>query len=982
MRSPRAGTGATAPAPRASSTGSGREDSAELIYHEFCLAEASDLDPDPGDYLRRFPDHVEALGRLFQIHSAFSVDELRRMAEPSGLPVVGDEIGPYRLVRKLGEGSFARVFLAEQVDLEDRPVVLKVSSKASAEPRLLARAGHAHIVPVIRHGSTEDGSLHLVCMPYLGGATLGDLLAARAKSGRVPRGGADLLADLDRVASPGPAADRAGRPARDLIAKSSYPRALAWIVARLAEALDHAHRRGVSHGDLKPSNILLTADGVPMLFDFNLAVDWRDDLGPGTDAGGTLAYMAPERLRALVGRGDDRPTRGADRHRADLYGLGLVLREALTGRPPELPGERPQGQEAMASALLSLREAMRRPPRGRWRRPIPPALAAILARCLAPAPGDRYARGIDLADDLDRWRLGRPLAFADEPRSWELATQARRYRVAMLSGVATLAIALGVGATATVAIQGTLVDQAEDHQSFLDRSDAGVFPTRWFGYWGSREQGDPAENARRQLNRYGVLGMADWTLRDDIRHLPARERGETEAWIVEQIWRLADAVKDRPDSRDDWRAAAARIDRTVTQYPLEALRSMRLALAEKIGDPTPPDAPGTAVPPPRWMDAYLKGVAAEADHARLAYRFYLDALESRPDFFWANYRASVVACRINDYPAAARHLKRCVERRPDSPALHAHLAGVLHKINQPGVNRVFAWDADEATKAGDALAECEKALALDPEFSEALATRMMIRQAMGQFDDARSDIDRFALLTKSRGESRAIMLRFRSHFHQGPSYAMPTFKNDKDPLAHTLKDLLARALAITPDDDDVRVTWATTLIGEQRTDEALAELAKVIEHEPKHLRALYLHALTGRQEGHREATDEFARLIDLPRFEELFREDPQAIRAYHYVATDLLNRGQTDEALALAKSAMVHLNRMGLIQRSSPLLGESHYLLARILASSKDAPDRLHDIVDHLGRAFAEHPKFRDNWFATDHRFDALRATIQVRLVE
>src|SRR5439155_14842985 len=116
------------------------------------------------------------------------------------------------------------------------------------------------------------------------------------RGGRRPASGRDLLADLDGVSAPEYPPARLARPARELLAGLSYPKALAWIVARLAEALDHAHRRGVGHGDLKPSNILLTADGHPMLFDFNLAVDWRSDVPVG-DSGGTLAYMAPERLR-------------------------------------------------------------------------------------------------------------------------------------------------------------------------------------------------------------------------------------------------------------------------------------------------------------------------------------------------------------------------------------------------------------------------------------------------------------------------------------------------------------------------------------------------------------------------------------------------------------------------------------------------------------------------------------------------------------
>ena len=189
---------------------------------------------------------------------------------------------------------------------------------------MLARARHSHIVEVLWHNLIEDGSLQLVCMPFLGGATLAAVLADRKRRGGRPRSGRDLLVDLDRVSAPEyPTADLA-RPSREIIARLSYPKAVAWIVARLAEALDYAYSRGVLHGDVKPSNILLTADGEPMLLDFNLAVGWRSPGGedlPG-DTGGTLAYMAPERLRAVAQPEHAVVPKAADRHRADLYALG------------------------------------------------------------------------------------------------------------------------------------------------------------------------------------------------------------------------------------------------------------------------------------------------------------------------------------------------------------------------------------------------------------------------------------------------------------------------------------------------------------------------------------------------------------------------------------------------------------------------------------------------------------------------------------
>ncbi len=174
----------------------------ELIYHEYCLAETAGLDPDPDEYLRRFPAVREPLARLLHLHETIDASQLLGWSEPADLPEVGDEIGPYRLVRELGRGGFARVFLAEQADLDDRLVVVKVSRQVTPEPRLLARARHPHIVEVLWHGLAEGGALQLICMPFLGGATLAALLAVRPRRGARPRSGRDLLAALDRVAAP------------------------------------------------------------------------------------------------------------------------------------------------------------------------------------------------------------------------------------------------------------------------------------------------------------------------------------------------------------------------------------------------------------------------------------------------------------------------------------------------------------------------------------------------------------------------------------------------------------------------------------------------------------------------------------------------------------------------------------------------------------------------------------------------------------
>ena len=556
----------------------------ELIYQAFCLAEADGLGPDPDDYLARFPGHRRSLARLFELHALATSDDFdaTASADAEALPEAGDEIGPYYLVRELGRGGFARVFLAEQSDLDGRLVVVKVTTRPSTEPRLLARSRHAHIVEVLSASTSDDGALQVVCMPFLGGATLA---AVNGATGR-RRSGSDLLDRLDRASAPEYPASDLPRPARELIARTSHARAVAWIFARLAEALDHAHKRGVSHGDIKPTNILLTADAVPMLFDFNLAVDQRDEVPSGL-SGGTLAYMAPERLRALAhGPGTGDPI---DRHRADLYALGLVLVEALAGVAPEVPS----GGGDMLGLARMLAEARAGGVTafpGWDGLPIPAGLRPILAHCLAADPSGRYADGRSLAEDLDRWRRDRPPVVAPDA-AWpaRAARLARRMRLPIAATAVTLVAATIAAIAVGAAFRSTIRDEArERYDRFVDKDDVGLFGFRSVGSWSPRG-GDPADAATRKLNQYDVLEDGDWRRRDDVAGLAGPDRADLELLMIEQVYRLARALADRPDSADDWRRALALLDREISRAPATALVALRDELRARLGV----DAPAT-----------------------------------------------------------------------------------------------------------------------------------------------------------------------------------------------------------------------------------------------------------------------------------------------------------------------------------------------------------------------------------------------------
>ena len=263
--------------------------------------------------------------------------------------------GRYTIGREIGRGGMAIVFLARDLR-HGRDVALKVLRPELAatlgperflqEIRLAAGLAHPHILPL--HDSGEaDGCLFYV-MPFVSGESLRDRLE---REGQLPL--VDALA----------------------------------IAREIADALDYAHRAGVVHRDIKPENILLQA-GHAVVSDFGIAraisaAGSRRVTAVGTTVG-TPDYMSPEQAAGM----------GLIDGRSDIYSLGCVLFEMLTGTPPaaltppEGPAAGPLRPRDRLAELVALRPS------------VPPAVAGVVARMLAPAPGDRFATGAEAAEAL------------------------------------------------------------------------------------------------------------------------------------------------------------------------------------------------------------------------------------------------------------------------------------------------------------------------------------------------------------------------------------------------------------------------------------------------------------------------------------------------------------------------------------------------------------------------------------------------------
>lgn len=283
---------------------------------------------------------------------------LRILTLCRGEPEMPARVGRYRMLSEIGRGGFGRVMLAED-DLLKRKVAVKILRRTGGvnanaallaktafieEARMVAMMNHPGIVPVFDLIESEDGG-YCIISPFIEGMTLRAALQVRGFS----------LAESARM------------------------------MVSLSEALQHAHKLGVVHRDVKPSNIVLGKGGEPMLLDFGLARFWSDLAGEGTGAG-TPGYMSPEQAR-----GEDHLVDG----RADIFSLGAVFYEMLTGRP--------------AFKARSLREHLDALARGG---PVPPRqvvaavpreLERICMHAVAMPVRSRYALATDMADDLRAW---------------------------------------------------------------------------------------------------------------------------------------------------------------------------------------------------------------------------------------------------------------------------------------------------------------------------------------------------------------------------------------------------------------------------------------------------------------------------------------------------------------------------------------------------------------------------------------------------
>ncbi|WP_280407234.1 serine/threonine-protein kinase, partial [Nocardia brasiliensis] len=279
--------------------------------------------------------------------------------------------------------------------------------------------------------------MRLLYMQFLPGGTLLGVLRWVRATPPAERSGRLLLDAVDAAMEEKGEIRPTDSSVRAEIATLSWPETVAWLGRRLAEALDYASAHGVLHRDVKPANVLLTAEAVPKLADFNISFSRNvEGTSPVAYFGGSLSYMSPEQLEACH-PGFGRSAADLDT-RADIYSLGVVLWELLTGAKPfddSTAGAGEYGDDTTLEAMLERRSAgVEAAALERIPADCPAALRRVLLTCLAPERTMRWANGAVLARQLELCLDARARELVDPaPTSWRLRLRPWRLLVAALA---------------------------------------------------------------------------------------------------------------------------------------------------------------------------------------------------------------------------------------------------------------------------------------------------------------------------------------------------------------------------------------------------------------------------------------------------------------------------------------------------------------------------------------------------------------------
>jgi tetratricopeptide (TPR) repeat protein len=508
--------------------------------------------------------------------------------------------------------------------------------------------------------------------------------------------------------------------------------AVCWVGVCLAEALQHAHERGLVHLDLKPGNVLLVADGTPMLLDFHLA---QEPLRAGDPSpqrvGGTPEYMPPEQEAAFPAAVGAQPIPTAVDGRADLFALGQVLYESLGGPTPRPPGA------AVGAAL-------------RHNPQVSVGLADIIGLCLAPDPANRYPKAEQLAADLRRHLAHQPLRGVANRSLLESWRKWRRRRAGTLGLLLVLLVLAGMAGWNGVVRRNRALDEARAALGEGRRQ------------LGQHRHGEAARVlAGGQARLQGTLLAA--ALEEELRsELQRAERG----LAADELHRLAEHLR-----MVGWQEPSAPVEETRLNERCRACWAKRELLTGRAGAKLDNEVEGRIASDLFDLAALWAGEAPSGSWGRpktaLEHRALgrallkagrlaearaelESALSEPPRDFWATFYHGLACYRAAVYVDALTSFQSCVVLMPECPECYYHRELAYAALGRPD----------------RALEDYGRALALRPKFAAARLNRGLLHLRTKRYEDAGADLRRaladgaeharvhynLPLLHKERGE--------------------------------------------------------------------------------------------------------------------------------------------------------------------------------------------------------------------------------------
>ncbi len=768
-----------------------------LIYEELCLREEAGEEVEPSEIVRRFPRWSDELIHLLDCRRLIDAGPV-----PVGFPDVGEDVAGFRLLAELGRGSAGRVFLAAQPSLGDRPVAVKVVELGHDEHLSLARLQHMNIVPLYSEHVLRGRNLRILCMPFLGGATLAKVLEILREIPPAQRTGRQILEAMDGVQSRRPVNVPAAGPFRRSIIHAGYVEAICSIGAYLADGLQYAHERGLVHMDVKPSNVLLAVNGQPMLLDFHLA---QGPIGPAEPPplrmGGTAGFLSPEQRRAMDAVREHRRIEQAVDGRSDIYSLGMMLYVALggplqvgsDGLPPELhrcnprvsfglsdiihkclrhePADRYPDVAALATDLrrhlghLPLRGVPNRSWTERWskwRRRRPSALSrALLLLALAATIGIAASviglayrlRVRDIQDALDRGRRHREL------RQFALAVESIRHGLALaqhlpwleprrraLQSELAMAVRAGQAAdlhalTEMIRFRYGMAQPPADEVRSLIRLGEATWQNR--GTLLQTDGGSLDPEIERSI-RGDLLELVVFWLDLKLRHAPPAGMAEARRASVAVLDQAEALLGSSPSLDRDRRAYSGAID----------------GRDARVG---PSVAPRSA-----WEHFDLGRSYLRSESLELAAEQFRLGLQLRPQDFWLNFFEGLCDYRLGRFDDAVNAFRVCIALSPETAECY--------------YNRALAYQA--LGQYDRAQLDYDRTLTLNPRSAEAALNRGIVHYRRSRLVEATTDVERalsfpsdpttqgmirynLSLVNRARGDRQAASKNLRAAVELG-----------------------------------------------------------------------------------------------------------------------------------------------------------------------------------------------------------------------